>query len=510
MRLFLSFFIAVVASAFMSAPQVSAHDHNDSDPFSSGEPHGEAGAGIKLTEDGRTAIGIQIRAAERRALPGKIVTTGKLESIPTQEFVQHAPIAGRVEQVFVQPGQYVQPRQVLIRLSSPDLQQLGSQLLQEKTQIEAEVTAKRAELDGEMSQAKTQRDLSEASYKRELQLFEEKINSEKSMQQAKAELDLASNRLTVAKQKREAALNALRTRLSINVDALKQRLRQLGVSEDQINDTLVHRTSITTLAVRTVRGGLVTELTASAGQSIEPSVPLVKVSNLTTLWATANIYESDMSKVRIGQPIVVRIAAFPKQQFAGRVTFISSEVDPATRILSVKVEVVNQDNKLKPGMFAELSVQTSEPIYSITLPKDAVISDKGHYIVYVQEGDEYKPILVEIGSTLGDEIEIRSGIKAGEKVVVRGAFQLDAQRLKSVGDTALFTHPTEEGHEEHEHDEGESKSNSLLLSPQLIIIVAIAFVLGCVITAMTQKRKPFIVAPKTKMEPKVPDTEKSS
>ncbi len=510
MRSFISLYIAILLSVLLCTSETTAHDHNDKETVGDGEPHGEAGSGIKLTEDGQTTIGIQIRSAERRALPGKIVTTGKLEAIPTQEFVQHAPIAGRVEQVFVQPGQYVQPRQILIRLSSPDLQQLSAQLLQEKTQIEAEVTTKRAEFDGEVSQAKTQLDLSEASYKRELQLFEEKINSQKSMQQAKADLDLATNRLSVAKQKREAALNALRARLAINVDALKQRLRQLGASEDQIKDTLASRTGITTLPVRTIRGGLITQLVATAGQSIDPSDPLVKVSNLNTLWATANIYESDMSKVRIGQPIVVRIAAFPKQQFAGRVTFISSEVDPVTRTLSVKFEVVNQDNKLKPGMFAELSVQTAEPVISISLPKDAVIADKGHYIVYVQEGDEYKPTLVEIGSTLGDEIEIRSGISASQKIVVRGAFQLDAQRLKSIGDTALFTHPTEEGHEEHEHEEGESKSNNQLLNPQLFIIVAIAFVFGCVITAMVHQRRPFMIETKPKIEPKVPDTEKSS
>jgi multidrug efflux pump subunit AcrA (membrane-fusion protein) len=158
----------------------------------------------------------------------------------------------------------------------------------------------------------------------------------------------------------------LRTRLSINVDSLRQRLRQLGVSDVNIAKMLSNRNGITSVPVRTVRGGLVTELTASAGQSIEPANPLVKVSNLTTLWATANIYESDMSKVRLGQPISVRIGAFPKQQFAGRITFISSEVDPTTRTLPVKVEVINKGSKIKPGMFAELSLQTSEPVYSIT------------------------------------------------------------------------------------------------------------------------------------------------
>lgn len=506
----LMFFLVAVVLSIVYATHTTAHEHNhqDNEPFSSGEPRGAAGDGIKLTEQGKTAIGIEVQNAERRALPGRIVTSGKLESIPTQEYVQHSPMAGRVDQVFVKPGQYVQTGQTLLSISSPELQQLGAQLLQEKTQIEAEVTAKRAELDGDVSQSLTQRDLSETSFKRELQLFEEKIGSQKSMQQAKAELDLSTNRLKVAKQRREAALNALRTRLSINVESLKQRLRQLGVSDANTAAMLSNRKSITTLPVRTIRGGLVTELTASPGQSIEPSVRLAKVSDLSTVWATANIYESDMSRVRIGQPIVVRIGAFPNQQFTGHITFISSEVDPATRTLPVKVEVVNQQNKIKPGMFAELSLQTSDPVYTVTLPKDAVIADKGHSLVYVQEGDEYKPTFVETGNTLGDEIEIRSGIKGGERVVVRGAFQLDAQRLKSVGDTALFTHPTEEGHEEHEHEEGKAANNQLL-SPQLLVLVAIAFVLGCAITAMLQRKQPFIVSAK-QPEAKIADTEKTN
>lgn len=508
MRKFSGRVLTLLICGFMSAGAVFGHehDHHDKDPFNNGEPHGDASDGIKLTDEGKSAIGIEVRAAEQRALPGRITTSGKLESIPTHEYVQHAPVSGRVERVLVQPGQYVEAGQTLVFLSSPELQQLGAQLLQEKTQIEAEVTAKKAELDGDVSQAQTQKNLSEINLKREEKLFEEKIASQKSMQQAAAEYDVAANRLAVAQQKRAAALNALRTRLSVNVESLKQRLGQLGVSQTQIAAMLSHRTSITSVPVRTVRAGLITELGASPGQSVGPAVPLAKVSDLSTLWATANIYESDMGKVRLGQPIVVRVTAFPKQQFSGRITFISSEVDPATRTLPVKVEVVNRLNKLKPGMFAELSLQTSEPVYSITLPKDAVIADKGHYLVYLRNGDEYKPTLVEIGNTLGDEIEIRSGVKAGDNVVVRGAFQLDAQRLKSVGDTALFTHPTEEGHEEHEH-EGGATANSQLLSPQLLIMTAIAFVFGAAVTALLQKKQTTFVLKKDKLDTKIPDKE---
>lgn len=469
--------LALVLSLAIGA---SAHDHEESE-------HTEGGA-IKLSEQGKAAIGLEVEKVEVRAVPRRIQTTGKLEAIPTQEYIQHAPIAGRVAQVLVRLGDHVSAGQTLVSVSSPDLQELGAQIVSEKTQIEAEISSRKAELDGDISQAKTQKDLAEANFAREARLFQEKIASQKAMQHAKAELDLSTNKLMVAQQKREVTLAALKTKLSVNLQALKQRLKQLGLSDGDVERMLVSKTSMTSVPVRTARAGLVTELSVTPGQSIEPSVPLAKVSDLNKLWATANIYESDMSRVRLGESIVVKVSAFPDDTFSGKLSFISSSVDPVARVLPVKVEVTNQGRKLRPGMFAELAVETAEPTYGITLPKDAVLADKGHYLVYVEKDGVYAPTPVEIGNSYGDKIEIRSGLSAGEPVVIRGAFQLDAQRLKSIGDTSLFSHPTEEGHDEHEHEEGGNQANTLV-SPQFAIIVAIAFVFGCAVTALWLRKR---------------------
>lgn len=451
------------------------------------EHTGLDGGAIKLTEPGKSAIGLQVEKVKTRAVPRRIQTTGQLEPIPTQEYVQHAPIAGRVAEVLVRLGGRVSQGQILVTVSSPDLQELGAKIVSEKTQIEAEIRNSEAELDGEISQAQTQKDLAETVFSRESRLFQERIASQKAMQQAKAELDVAANKLKVAQQRRSVTLSALKTKLSVNLQALKQRLRQLGLSEQDVDRMLVHQTSMTNVPVRTARAGIITELSATPGQSIDPTVPLAKVSDLSKLWATANIYESDMSLVRVGEPITVKVAAFPEDTFSGTVSFISSNVDPVARVLPVKVEVINQKSKLHPGMFAELAVDTAEPSYAITLPKDAVISDKGHYLVYLESNGVYVPTSVEVGNSYGDKIEIRSGISADQVVVVRGAFQLDAQRLKSIGDTSLFTHPTEEGHEEHE-EHGGNEANSMF-GPQFLIIIAIAFVLGCAATALWLSNK---------------------
>lgn len=477
-RVIQTFFIVLTLLVSLTT-ECSAHEHDHDE---SKENKSGSGA-IKLTESGKTAIGIQCERVETKTVPKRIQTTGKLEAIPTLEYIQHSPIAGRVAEVFVRLGDHVSQGQSLVTVNSPELQKLGAEIVTQKTQIEAEISTQKAELDGEVSQTRTQQELTQVNFDRESKLFAERIASQKALQQAKAELELASNRLKVAEKKREVTMAALKTKLNVNLQTLKQRLKQLGLSDGDVEQMLAKKVSITTVPVRTARAGVITELAATPGQSIDPSDALAKVSQLSKFWATANIYESDMSRVKIGERISVKVAAIPNDAFTGAVSFISSSVDPVSRVLLVKVEVINKGNKLRPGMFADLAVETAEPSYAITLPKDAVLLNKGHYLVYVENDGEYQPTPVEVGNTYGDKIEIRSGLTVGQSVVTRGAFQLDAQRLKSIGDTELFAHPTEEEHEEHEHEEGAGTTNNML-NPQFAIIVAIAFVLGCAITAL--------------------------
>ncbi len=478
----INIFIRLALGFALVASPVFADDEHS-------EHTGATGGSIELTEEGKSAIGLQVETVAKHAVPRRINTSGRIEAIPTQEYTQHSQTAGRVSHVFVRLGDYVKAGETLLSLSSPDLQQIGAQIVSEKTSIEAEIKMRTAELDGEVSQTKTQKDLAEANFKRDTLLFHEKITSRKQMESTKAEYELAENKLKVARQTRDASLAALRSKLGVSVQALRQRLTQLGLTASDIDRMLAHKTSMTDVPVRTARAGLITELSATPGQSVDTTVSLAKVSDLSKLWAAAHVYESDMGRVSIGQPISVKVSALPQETFSGKLTFISSSVDPVSRVLPVKVEVTNNGNKLHPGMFAELTIQTAEPFFAVTLPRDAVISDKGHYIVYVEVDGKYVPTPVQIGNSYGDKIEILSGVSAGQNVVTRGAFQLDAQRLKSIGDTALFSHPTEEGHDEHEHEEHGANEANAGFNPQFAILIAIAFVLGGALTSLWQRRR---------------------
>ena len=152
------------------------------------------------------------------------------------------------------------------------------------------------------------------------------------------------------------------------------------------------------------------------------------------------------------------------------------------------MKIKNLDGKLKPDMFVELRIQTHEPAQAIILPKEAVVEKTGHFGVFIEvKPGVYQLNMVELGRSLGDEVEILAGLTPGQKVVSRGAFQLDAHLLKSRGNTDAFSHPTE-GHE-HDHEkapgkgEGESGLASAAGKLTPVLLVA-AMIFGSVATAV--------------------------
>src|SRR5262249_39812981 len=236
--------------------------------------------------------------------------------------------------------------------------------------------------------------------------------------------------------------------------------------------------------VRTARAGVVTDIKTSVGSAIDPNDLLFRISDLSRVWATADIYEEDMSRVKLGELVNVRVAAYPNETFSGHLTFVGREVDAITRTLPVRIEIPNADIKLKPDMYADLTIETSEPKLAIIVPKDAVVHKTGHTLVFVQTAGGYQPFRVQIGRSLGDDVEILEGLQPGQRVVVRGAFQLDAELLKSHGNKHLFVQPTE-GQELAENDEDSARPQGFSLAwPVLAVIVSAAFLLGFVISAL--------------------------
>lgn len=451
------------------------------------EPTGPQGEVIPLSSLGKSAIGLKVETAEKKLLPLEIRTTGKIEAIPIREFIQHAPLTGRITEVLVDLGDPVKAGDTLVTVDSPDINELAAETLQNKAELEAEIIKNKALLDAEVNQAKVQVNLWDLNYKRDKKLYDEGILALKSLLESQAELKLAESRLTASMEKRDIVLQALKTKLKLSFDSLIHKLRQFGVPERAVKSMLAEQHTIVSVPVVSARAGVVTDIQAFTGEGIDLKEPLFRVSDLKLVWATADVYEDDMARMRVGQPVKVTVAALPQETFIGKLTYIGRQVNEDTRTLPVRIEIANPEIKLKPGMFATIYIQTAEPAPSIIVPREAVIDSTGHYLVFLETKGGYQPCRVKLGRSLGDTVEIVDGLQPGQRLVVRGAFQLASELLKTHGSSDLFRHPTQGDHEVLEDDLHAAEEAAPPWSyPIVAVVVLVAFILGFVISIFVQ------------------------
>lgn len=237
------------------------------------------------------------------------------------------------------------------------------------------------------------------------------------------------------------------------LEAARERLRLLGLPDDEV--TRLERQSRPTRAVsvRTPFSGTVLERLATAGAYVSTGTPLYRVANLRSLWLQLDAYEDDLSRLSVGQAVRVAVDALPGEEFEGEVTFIEPTVDARRRTAQVRVQVDNRDGRLRPGMFAQATVATRAATARespLVIPATAPLFTGRRAIVYVQvrAGDRvaYEPRTVRLGPRLGEVYPVVAGLAGGERVVTRGAFVLDADlQIRGGASMMASTDEREEG-----------------------------------------------------------------
>jgi Cu(I)/Ag(I) efflux system membrane fusion protein len=211
-------------------------------------------------------------------------------------------------------------------------------------------------------------------------------------------------------------------------EGARQRMRLAGMMEEQIR--LVESTG-TVRARFTVNApitGVVTELGAREGMTVMAGAALFRINGLSTVWINAEVPENIAAQVRPGNPVEARTPALPGSTFKGRVNAILPEVALATRTLKVRIEVANSNGRLVPGMFATVNFAPAAKKEMLLVPTEAVIQTGKRSVVMVAQGDgRFVPVDVEIGAESEGRTEIRSGLEAGQKVVVSGQFLIDSE-----------------------------------------------------------------------------------
>ena len=305
-----------------------------------------------------------------------------------------APVASRIVKVNVSPGQTVSSGQVLAILQNSDVGKARSEAISAQARLE----------------------LANRTLERKRRLGSEHIVAQREIQEAEANVESAT----------------------ADLRASKATLRSLGLSGTDAE----HLTDDPSFSLRSPVGGTVIDRDAVQGQLAEPSKSLFRVGNLGRLWLTVHAFERDAVRVKTGSNARVAFAALPGRTFTGKVILVGRQVESDSRTVPVRIEIDNRDGILRPGMSATawltVGQQTGEVL---AVPAASLQRLQERWIVFIPKSDtEFEMREVGRGRDLGGEVEILSGLKSGETVVVDGAFLLKAQAERSSG----------EG-EEHEH-----------------------------------------------------------
>ena len=146
----------------------------------------------------------------------------------------------------------------------------------------------------------------------------------------------------------------------------------------------------------------------------------------------ANVSEGDLAYLRIGQPVRVLVRAYPDRVFRGRILRLGEELDATTRTLKVRVLVPNQGGLLKPEMYATAEIERAASRGALYVPESAIQDLNGNRVVFVQLGpDRFEARAIEIAGTANGLSEVTRGLKAGERVAVKGSFVLKSQLLRA-------------------------------------------------------------------------------
>ena len=361
-------------------------------------PLADAGQLVTLDETAQLRAGISVATvqttprAEQTAAPGVIALDER----------RTARIGSLVEGVLLETNADVGARVAAGQI----LATMHSTVVHDAWAAYRKAIAERRRLDNEVVFAA-------AAHERAQRLYAEKAVSLQEVQRADA------NRVSA-----EEALDIGRT----EVRRSEEELQHLGITnaDDPTGE------SGEQIPVKTPTAGVVLERLVTPGTAVTPGTPLYVVSDLSMLWALIEIDESLLSRVHIGEPVQVRVAAYPQAAFDGEVALIGDMVNPKTRRVTVRCTVKNDDGRLKPQMYATALIREGTPRAVLTVPSQAIQTIEGRPTVFVVEsGGRFRPRAIETGRTFETDVEVRSGLHAGERIAVTGSFVLKSELLKS-------------------------------------------------------------------------------
>jgi len=356
-------------------------------------PGGEEGL-IALSPEALASAGIRTEPVRTRALRTEIETTGAVD-FDQRRLAHVSPrVGGRVEAALAELGESVRSGQVLARLDSIEL----------------------GEAIGEYLQARARAEVARESHERETKLFADRVSSEQEMLAARA-----------AAREADTAFRGA-----------EEHLHLLGLSDDRVRALDYDQPRASIYEVRAPFAGAIVERHVTLGEVVEPQSQLFQVADLSTVWVWIDVFERDLARVHLDDDVEVRVDAYPQVAFVGRVAYLANRVEAETRTARARVEVPNDDGRLRPGMFARVRIsdphggeagRTVEAVLAV--PEAAIQRDGERSIVFVERGaGRFERRAVRTGRRGEGFVEVVEGLTEGEAVAVSGTFVLKSEASK--------------------------------------------------------------------------------
>jgi membrane fusion protein, heavy metal efflux system len=347
-------------------------------------PSGAAGGSDSIDLSDAQLSAVKVESVEERDFPRAKDAIGSInfnEELSVQVFT---PYAGRIIGLFASVGDDVKKGQTLFTIDSPDLLQAESTLIATAGVL----------------------DLTTRNLARLKELYTTRAVSQRDLDQGTSDQQTAEG----------------------NLRAARDSVRLFGKTDEEINRIIAERKADPTLVVPCSIDGRVTARSAAPGLYVQPGnapAPFT-VTNIDTMWMLANVAENDSPDFQVGQPVQVRIGAFPERLFDGTITTVGSIVDPNTRRVLVRSEIKDPQHELRSGMFANFTIYVGAPVRSPSVPLNGVVreGDGSQTIWVTADRRRFTRRTVKIGDQHDGYRQILDGVRPGELVATEGAIFL--------------------------------------------------------------------------------------
>ncbi|HYO80940.1 MAG TPA: efflux RND transporter periplasmic adaptor subunit [Bryobacteraceae bacterium] len=355
----------------------------------------------EISSEAQRNAGIQVVPVIVRVVGQPIRANGQLEVNADRTWSVGAHVEGRVVEVFGNPGDYMRRGAVLAHIHGHDVHESRADLRRAQSELERAQAA--------TAHARRVRD-------RAVRLLQLKAGSKQEVEAAEGQLRDAEAAVAAARTE----LDRVRVHLS---EYLNVPMRDPGAKSTPHDDEV---------PVKAPESGMILERKVSAGTVVTAGEEMFRITDTAALWMIANAAESDLAALRIGQPVIVTVRAYPDREFRGRIVRLGERLDPETRTLQVRVLVPNGGGMLKPEMFATAAVGSGRSQNGIFVPEEAVQDLNGASVVFLSNGaGRFQVRPVQLGQRSGGAVEVISGLQAGDNVVSKGSFVVKSHLLRS-------------------------------------------------------------------------------